>query len=966
MKSGRILLVEDNDITRKMVRFSLENQGFTVLEARDGATALQLAAEGDVHLVLQDLMLPDVDGFELVGKLRQIPGLADAPILAFSGFLSKLEEARISAVGFTDVINKPIEPSRLLHIVRAHLPFAAPLDRRVGVGKRVLIADDDPVQNKLACFRFERLGFEAVRAHDGEEALMLCRELQPDVIVSDIMMPRLDGFGLTVAVREDPQLAHVPIVLMTNSYVDDADRDLARRAGATDCVLRTPGLHEVVTAVLGSLATTQASSAGDFDPVALERERAARVMKQLERQVALNAGMAQRCATLSAELSVLSGISQALATEQDISVVLGETLAACFDAGGISVGALYVFHTREVHAFGGESEWQPGELDGFFGAMDLLRAIAAERKTVVLPSLRWDGPPSDALLRRSGVKSVLIAPLVRGDHVDGALVMLSRSADLDLDDRVAFAQGVANQISVALALARSFEDKAASERRAREQATLLRCVLEAIADGVVVADRNGRFRVWNPAASVTLKMDPPDGPPERWSEQLGLLHPEGASPLGADQFPLLRALRGESVETELLQRRPGAESAWLSVNARPLRSEDGGAVAVFRDISMEKNAQSQLVLSDRMASVGALAASVAHEINNPLASVIANLELATLELESSSTRTAADELRDAREGAERVRTIVRDLKMFSREDGEWQGPVDVRRALASSLRMASNEIRHRARLVTDWSDVPSVIANEARLGQVFLNLIVNAAQAIPEGHAHDNRIRVGARTDASGNVVVEVADTGVGMSPETMRQLFTPFFTTKPAGDGTGLGLSICRRLVQGMGGRIAVESVLGEGTTFRVVLPPARVSGRITRSIAPAVDAVPARRGRVLIVDDEEAVATTMGRALAASHDVALAHDGAEALARIMAGEVYDVILCDLMMPVLTGMELHAQLAMKSPEHATRIVFVTGGAFTAEARTFLEHSENLQLEKPFDVKTLRRVVDEEVRRATR
>ena len=965
MKTGRILLVEDNDITRKMVRFSLENQGFVVLEARDGATALKLAAEGGVHLVLQDLMLPDIDGFELVGRLRQIPGLADTPILAFSGFLSKLEEARISAVGFTDVINKPIEPSRLLHIVRAHLPFAAPLDRNVGLGKRVLIADDDPVQNKLACFRFERLGFEAVRAHDGEEALMLCRELQPDVIVSDIMMPRLDGFGLTVAVRGDPQLAHVPIVLMTNSYVDDADRDLARRAGANDCVLRTPGLQEVVTAVLGSLTSSQPSSASSVRPVELERERAARVLKQLERQVALNTGMAQRCATLSAELSVLSGISQALASEQDISVVLGETLAACFDAGGISVGALYVFGTRAVHAFGGETEWKPGELDGFFGAMDLLRAIAAERKTVVLPSLRWAGPPADALLERSGVKSVLIAPLVRGDHVDGALVMLSRSADLDLDDRVAFAQGVANQISVALALARSFEEKAASERRAREQATLLRCVLEAIADGVVVANRHGEFTVWNPAASVTLKMDPPDGPPEKWSEQLGLLHPEGAA-LTPEQFPLLRALRGESVETELLQRRVGAESAWLSVNARPLRSEDGGAVAVFRDISMEKNAQSQLVLSDRMASVGALAASVAHEINNPLASVIANLELATLELESTSTRVAADELRDAREGAERVRTIVRDLKMFSREDGEWQGPVDVRRALASSLRMASNEIRHRARLVTDWSDVPSVIANEARLGQVFLNLIVNAAQAIPEGHAHDNRIRVGATTDVSGNVVVEISDTGVGIAPETMRQLFTPFFTTKPPGDGTGLGLSICRRLVQGMGGRITVESTLGEGTTFRVILPPARVAGRITRSIAPAADAVPARRGRVLIVDDEEAVATTMGRALAGAHDVALAHDGAEALARILAGERYDVILCDLMMPVLTGMELHAQLAMKSPEHATRIIFVTGGAFTADARNFLEHNENVQLEKPFDVKTLRRVVDEEVRRTTR
>jgi CheY-like chemotaxis protein len=974
VKTVRILLVEDNDITRKMVRFSLENHGFVVLEAGDGATALALAAGNHIDLVLQDLMLPDIDGFELVGRLRELPALAELPILAFSGFLSKLEEVRVSAVGFTDVINKPIEPSRLLQIIRAHLPFAEPLDKRLGAGKRLLVADDDPMQNKLACFRFERLGFTTVRAGDGQEALELCRSVVPDAIVADIMMPRLDGFGLCVAVRNDPRLAAVPLVLMTNSYVDDADRDLARRAGATDCVLRTPGLHEVVEAVLASLGADRRVAPTDVRPLELERERAARVVKQLERQVALNAGMAQRCATLSAELSVLSGISQALASKQNISVVLGETLAACFDAGGISVGALYVFEGDQVrvHRSGSQSEWPEQELDGFFGAIELLRSIAHERKTVVLPSPRWAGVPARALLERSGVRSLLIAPLLRADHTDGALVMLSRSVDLGLDDRVAFAQGVANQISVALALARSFEEKAESERRAREQAAVLTSVLETIADGVVVVDPRGEFTVWNPAATTTLRIDPPDGPPERWSEQFGLLNPENATLLGPAEFPLLRALRGESVGwTELLQRRVGVESGWLCVNARPLRTEHGttgGAVAVFRDISMEKVAQSQLVLSDRMASVGALAASVAHEINNPLASVIANLELAALEFDERpdgdrpSALLVAEELRDAREGAERVRTIVRDLKMFSREDGEWHGPVDVRRALASSLRMASNEIRHRARLVTSWSEVPPVHANEARLGQVFLNLIVNAAQAIPEGRAHTNCIRVGTRIDALGNVVVDISDTGTGIAPETMRQLFTPFFTTKSPGDGTGLGLSICRRLVHAMGGNITVESELGIGTTFHVSLPRARVVDRPTRTIAAIVDAVPGRRGRVLVVDDEVSVANTIQRALQTTHDITIVHDGAAALAVIEAGQAFDVVLCDLMMPVMSGMELFARLSSSRPDVAERIVFVTGGAFTADARSFLERSDNVQLEKPFDVKTLRRVVDDHVR----
>ncbi|MBC8067751.1 MAG: response regulator [Deltaproteobacteria bacterium] len=976
MNTGRILLVEDNDITRKMVRFSLENQGFVVLEACDGQAALALARSETIQLVLQDLMLPDMDGFELVERLRELPGLAEIPILAFSGFLSKLEEVRVSAVGFTDVINKPIEPSRLLQIIRAHLPSAEPLDRRIGNGKLLLLADDDAVQNKLACFRFERLGFRTIRAGDGQEALDLVRTQVPDAIVADIMMPRLDGFGLCVAVRSDPRLAGVPVVLMTNSYVDDADRDLARRAGATECVLRTPGLHEVVKAVLASLGAERRTEQTQVRPLELERERAARVVKQLERQVALNAAMAQRCATLSAELSVLSGISQALASKQDISRVLAETLSACFDAGGISVGALYVFDGERVvvHRSGGHGDWPDAELDGFFGALDLLRAIAADQKAVVLPSPRWVGEPARALIERSGVRSLVVAPLVRGDHVDGALVMLSRNDDLDFDDRVAFAQGVANQVCVALALARSFDERAESERRARDQAAVLTSVLETIADGVVVVDRDGAFTVWNPAATTTLRIAPPSGPPSAWSEQFALLNPETATPLAPEEFPLLRALRGESVGwTELLQRRVGADSGWLSVNARPLRSEHGhagGAVAVFRDVSMEKVAQSQLVLSDRMASVGALAASVAHEINNPLASVIANLELAAQELderpesEREGIQTAADELRDAREGAERVRTIVRDLKMFSRADGEWHGPVDVRRALASSLRMASNEIRHRARLVTAWNDVPMVHANEARLGQVFLNLIVNAAQAIPEGHAHDNCIHVVTRTDDAGNVVIDVSDTGTGIAPETMRQLFTPFFTTKSPGDGTGLGLSICRRLVHAMGGQITVESELGKGTTFHVVLPPAKVVARPTRSIPIIKDDTTGRRGRVLVVDDEVSVANTIQRALQAAHDITIAHDGAAALAKIEAGERFDVILCDLMMPVMSGMELFARLSATRPDYAAKIVFVTGGAFTAEARSFLEERENLHIEKPFDVKTLRRVVEERLREA--
>src|SRR5688572_29382671 len=232
MTVATILLVEDNPITRRLVRSTLESHDFAVREAKDGRTALKLLATEASDLVLQDLNLPDVDGFALAAQLRALPGVADVPILAVSGFLSKHDEARVSAVGFNDVIMKPIEASRLLQIVRAHLPNAGIPEAAFGEGRRLLVVDDDSVQRKLLSFRLKRLGFETAVASDGIEALELARRAPPHAIVADVMMPRLDGFGLCVAVRKDAALSRIPLVLVTNSYIEDPDRDLATAAGA--------------------------------------------------------------------------------------------------------------------------------------------------------------------------------------------------------------------------------------------------------------------------------------------------------------------------------------------------------------------------------------------------------------------------------------------------------------------------------------------------------------------------------------------------------------------------------------------------------------------------------------------------------------------------------------------------------------------------------------------------------------
>ncbi len=399
---------------------------------------------------------------------------------------------------------------------------------------------------------------------------------------------------------------------------------------------------------------------------------------------------------------------------------------------------------------------------------------------------------------------------------------------------------------------------------------------------------------------------------------------------------------------------------------------DGSAavVIVARDVTERVEFQHQLLQRERMAALGTLSAGVAHEINNPLTYLLVNLEHVLRRLRAASASddpieelaavgsgglsALALSLQQAVEGANRVRQIVRDLLTFSQGNIEQRGMADVRGIVESATQMAWHEIRHRARLVKSLAEVPPVDANEARLGQVFLNLLVNAAQAIPEGQADRHEIRVGTRTDEHGNVLVEVSDTGMGIPPENMTRIFDPFFTTK--GDtGTGLGLSISHGAIRSLGGDIRVMSSPGQGTTFQVILPPAKTWRRAAPISSHEVRAI--TRRRVLIVDDERLVGEAIARALAEDNDIEVVTEARQALAKIVRGEAYDVILCDLMMPVMTGMDLYAEIVRAAPKLVGRLVFMTGGAFTPRARAFLESVNNPLLEKPIDTGKLRSII---------
>ena len=508
----------------------------------------------------------------------------------------------------------------------------------------------------------------------------------------------------------------------------------------------------------------------------------------------------------------------------------------------------------------------------------------------------------------------------------------------------------------------------AERREANAQLELLATAVRSVREGVLL---------WEVHPDQVLRLVYAN---ESFQEMVGWTSEElmGRSP---------RELRGGELEPESRQRldtalreggffrgeMPLAHKAGTRVfselQVSPVRDADGRLthfVATHRDITAQKQLQAKLVGAERIAAVGTLAAGVGHEINNPLAYLMMNLEGAVQNLAREPVRLseARARLEEAREGAERIRVIVRDLKVFSRQEGEERAMLDVNAVVVPALRMAAHAVHPRARLVEEFGQPPRVMGSEARLGQVMLNLLVNALQAIPEGSPEHHEVRVRTGQDDSGRALVEVSDTGCGMSPTVLARIFDPFFTTKDCAEGTGLGLPICQQIVQAHGGELRVRSEEGRGSVFTVLLPAAEAAPVVAPEPEEpepekpiAVETTPRRR--ILIIDDEARLGQSMRMLIEPAHDVFVTTRGAEALAWVGEGQRFDLVLCDLQMPGTTGMDVYSHLRAHAPEMAERLVFISGGAYTQATRDFVRSVRNRILEKPVRPDELLATIDE-------
>lgn len=380
--------------------------------------------------------------------------------------------------------------------------------------------------------------------------------------------------------------------------------------------------------------------------------------------------------------------------------------------------------------------------------------------------------------------------------------------------------------------------------------------------------------------------------------------------------------------------------------------------------SFSQTASSRFQLSDKLAAMGVVAAGVAHEINNPLTYVSANQSLIAEELHTINQDNLAEKviqikamLEKAEEGLARVKHVVQSLKNFSHAPNESPTAVDVHKVLDCVLRLTNNEIKHRARLDLHYQAVPQVLATENHLGQVFLNLIINATHAIPQGEAHNHTISIRTYFDTCGFVNIEIEDTGEGIPDHILKRLFEPFQTSKPKGQGTGLGLSICKEIIDAFHGAIEVNTTRHVGTLFRIKLPSTTHNQPQNVTIIPESPFSSSYQAKILVIDDEILLTDSLQTALGKEHKVMVTHHAKDALLLLSRDDSFDVILCDVMMPGMTGMQLYTQVKNMSPHIARRFVFMTGGTFTNDAKQFLQQVTNVRIEKPFSLTQIRELL---------
>ena len=581
------------------------------------------------------------------------------------------------------------------------------------------------------------------------------------------------------------------------------------------------------------------------------------------------------------------------------------------------------------------------------------RPIVVVRRPGELPVPILPPDLADALARKLPAETTWVqCPLFSRERFIGVLTLFLAQAEIAEDTRELL-QSLSSVLAVAL-------DNLCLMNELREARQQLDNAIASSNDAFIVVSKEGKILTWNPAA-----------------ERIFGYSAEQAVGRGMDFEAIPSAELRALVERLWEQVRAGAcvsldeepythpdgRRLWLSGTGTPVLDAAGrpsGALFVVRDVTRERIIKRQMEQTERLSALGQIVAGVAHELNNPLTSVIG---FGQLLLSGPLPEEARRDVERIVSQARRMSRIVQNLLVFARDrEPEWTA-TDLNAVIRQVVEMREHELsvaNIQVELELD-EDLPVIRADPYQLQQVFFNLVLNAEQAMREAH-QGGRLTVRTTLSPDGEWLrAEVIDDGPGIPPQNLKRIFDPFFTTKEVGKGTGLGLSVCYGIVEEHGGRIWAESEYGHGATFIVELParPAEETAAVPRPLVTRETTLPSAPRRILVVDDEDTITSMLGRVLPLwGYQVAIAEDGPEALRRLSEGQ-FDLILCDIRMPGMKGQELMARLREERPEYAQRIVFMTGDTVSPDTQEFLQGAGRPVLRKPFTLELLQELLQE-------
>ena len=815
---------------------------------------------------------------------------------------------------------------------------------------KILVVDDQEEGRYLLEHLLKVNGFEVVSASNGREALAMVHAERPLIIISDILMPEMDGFTLCRAVKSDEALRSIPFVFYSATYTTSEDEKLALSLGAARFIRRPQEpaafiaeIREVVSeAATAGFVAQEVPALAEPEYLKLYNER---LVRKLEEKMLQLEHAHQRLTTLyraSASLASIKSpeklVSYAL---QSVTETMGYGRANyfAFDAENQEFRLLAAvgFSDQMTEMFRQELVLRLGEERGLVGL------VGQTRQPLIVPDTQND--PRWITLDGT-IRAALFVPVIHEGSLLGVMGFLSTETGAFDENDVRNAMTLAYSLATAIENARLYE-------RMQQLAIFNQSIVQSMAEGIAVEDAEGYFTFVNPAAEAMLGYEPGELIGQHWT---AIIPP--------DQQPIVHAAderrrHGVSDRYELeLVRKDGSRLPVL-VSGSP-RFENGrftGTLAVFADISELKRLESQLIQSQKMEALGRLAGGVAHDFNNLLTAIIGYSEFLLQELNPYDPRRG--DVEEIKKAANRAAALTRQLLAFSRKQMLQPQVLNLNTTVSNLEKMLRRLIGEDIELVTVLDPhLGRVKADPGQIEQVIMNLAVNTRDAMPQGGKltietrdvllDEDYARQYADVQPGSYVMLTMSDTGTGMDEETLSHLFEPFFTTKDVGQGTGLGLATVHGIVKQSGGHITVYSEPGLGTTFKIYLPQTEEASTTT-SLPLTRPAALQGQETILLVEDADMVRDLARRTLTfRGYTVLEAHDGEEALRLSTQHEgPIHLLVTDVVMPGgISGRQLAERLMATRPE--MRVLYMSGYADDAIVRHGLLEPGMAFLQKPF------------------